>query len=129
MFGELINEFPPAARILVLELNARWSERISLGGRGHAQLRESPRSGLSLGGELCPLIRGGAVAATGHHQRASAIRIGEAKMQCGKSAHRKPHHMRAVDLQRINYRLDVVARAVLRVFFGIVRYLRWRIAT
>src|ERR1700686_2601787 len=128
MFGELISELTPATRVLVLELDARRPERIASSGLRHAYPLETPRGGLDLGGELRPLVGRGAVAATGHHQRACAIRIGEAEMQRSKTAHRQADHMRIVDLESIDYRLNVITCALLRVFFAVVRHVGRRIA-
>src|ERR1700719_1881437 len=106
MFGELTGELAPATRVLVLELDAPWPERVARSRLCHACLLETLRGGLGAGGELRPLAGRGAVAAAGHHQRACVIRIGEAEMQRSKTAHRQADHMRLVDLETIDYRLN-----------------------
>src|SRR5262249_61989134 len=50
-------------------------------------------------------------------------------MKRGKSAHREADNVGFVDLQRIEYRADIVTRALLRIFFLILRHIRRRIAT
>ena len=57
MLRELIGEFAPAARVLVLELHARRPERVTFGGLGHAQLFEILGGGLGFFGELCRAYR------------------------------------------------------------------------
>src|SRR5262245_9384894 len=49
-------------------------------------------------------------------------------MQRSKAAHGQPDHVRLVDLESIDYRLDVFTGALLRVFFAVVRYVRGGIA-
>ena len=49
-------------------------------------------------------------------------------MKRGETAHRQADDMRLVDLQRIEHRADVVARAILRIFFLIFRDIGWWIA-
>src|ERR1700730_1860502 len=122
MFGELISELAPATRVFGLELDAHRAERIAHSGLRHAYLLETPRGGRDLGSELRPLVGRGAIAATGHHQRTRAIRIGEAEMQRRKPAHRQADHMRPVDLESIDYRLNVITCTLLRVFFAILRH-------
>src|SRR6266567_4380646 len=128
MLGELISELPPAARVLVLELHARRPERIAHSSLRHADFLEAPRGGLGLGGELRPLVGRRPVAATSDYQRTSAIGIGEAEMQRRKTAHGQADHMRLVDLERIDDRLDVITCALLRVSFAVVRHVGGRIA-
>src|SRR3981189_2951844 len=115
MPGELINEFAPATRVLVLVLDACRSERIAHGGWRRADLLKSARGGLGLCGELRLLVGRGTVAATGHHKRASAVRIGKAEMQRSKTTHGQAHDMRLVDAESIHDRPDVVTCPLLRV--------------
>ena len=49
-------------------------------------------------------------------------------MKRGEAAHRQADDMSLVDLQRIEHRADVVARAILRIFFLIFRDIGGRIA-
>src|SRR6516164_1768658 len=128
MLSQLIDELAPAAGILVLELNARRSKPVGFGAGRHAHILEAARGGFGLGGELRPPVGRGAVAATGNDQRTRAIRIGEAEMQSGKTAHRQADHVRFVDLKRIRDGPDVVARALLRVLFGTLRHVGGGIA-
>src|SRR5262249_18992627 len=50
------------------------------------------------------------------------------EMQGGKTAHGEADHVRFVDIERIHDGPDVVARAFLRVLFGILRHVGGRIA-
>src|ERR1051326_4712453 len=113
MLRELIGEFPPAARILVLVLHPRRAERIALGGLLHAELLDALGGSLGLLGELLARLGRRAVAAAPDHDRARALRIDEAEMQAGESAHRQADDVRPVDFQRIEHGTDVVARALL----------------
>src|SRR5262249_6516855 len=51
------------------------------------------------------------------HDRAGAVAVGEAEMQRREAAHREADDMRLVDLERIEHCADVVACALLRIFF------------
>ena len=86
MLGELLGEFVPAARVLVLELDPRRPERIGLDRLRHALL-EFPCGRLGFRCELLALIGRGTVAATRHHQRARALWIGEAEVERRETAH------------------------------------------
>src|SRR5207249_70299 len=89
----------------------------------HAHLLKTLRRGLALGCELCPPVGRGAIAAAGYHQRACAVRIREAEMQRCKTAHRQADHMRLVDLESTDDRLDVLTRTLLRIFLAVVGHL------
>ena len=125
---ELVGEFAPAARILVLELHARRPERVTFGGLRHALLLEILGGCLGFFGKLSALIGSSAIAAAGDHQRASAVRIGKAKMQSRKAAHRQSDDMRLVDFERVEHRTDVVTRPLLRVTLSVIGHVGWRIA-
>src|SRR5262249_10887096 len=128
VLSELVDEFLPAAWILVLELHARRSERIGFGRLFHAGLLELSRRGLGFFGELLPLIRHRAVAAARHHQRTRALRVDEAEVQRREAAHGQADDMGLVDSQRVEHGTDVVARAVLRIALPIRGYFRRWIA-
>src|SRR3954453_11862784 len=127
MLLELVAEFLPAARVLVLKLHARWPKRVSLGRLRHAGFLERARRGLGLVCELLAFFGSGPVAAARDYQGASALRIGKAKMERSEAAHRKPDNMRLVELESVEDGADVVARAVLRITLGF-RHVRRRIA-
>jgi hypothetical protein len=128
MLGELVDEFFPAAGILVLELHARRSERIGLGGLRHAGPLELACRSLRFLCELLTLVRRGPVAAARHDQRTRALRVGEAEVERREAAHGQPDNVGAVDLERIEHGTNVVARAVLRITLPIRRHVRRRIA-
>src|SRR4029450_11341617 len=90
------------------------SERIGLGCLPHAFLELSCRC-LRFLGELLTLIGRGPIAAARHHQRARALRIGEAEMQRREATHGEPDDMRLVELQRVEDGTNVIARAILRI--------------
>src|SRR5215510_16009714 len=121
MAGKLVGELLPAARILVLELNARRRRGVADRGLAHPHLLEPFCGGLGFLGELRPLVRRRAIAAAADDQRVRAIGVGEAEVQRGKPAHRKPDDVRTVELQCVENRLDVVAGAFLRIGVDAVR--------
>ncbi len=121
MLGKLVGEFPPAARILVLELHAGRSECVGFGGFRHADVLEAHRSGFRLFGELFALVGRCAVAAAADRERARPIRISEAEMQRGKSAHGQANDVSLVDAEAIEHRANVVAGAGLGVAFDALR--------
>ncbi len=49
-------------------------------------------------------------------------------MERGESAHRQTDDVRLVDLEHIEHRANIVARAILRILFLIIRDVRRRIA-
>src|SRR5579871_281958 len=102
-------------RILVLELDAGWPQRIALGRLRHAGAGDVLRRLLNLVLELRPTIGLGAVAAAGDDKRERAIRIVHAEMERRKAAHRQANDMRLADPERVEHRSDVVTRVVLRV--------------
>src|SRR5688572_16161824 len=128
MLGELAGELAPTARILVLELHARRAERIALCHLGHALLLDLLRGGVGLGAELLALGGLRAIAATAHDEGKRPLCVGDAEMQRGETAHGEAADMGLVDAQVVEDRTDVVARQRLRVFFRILRHVRWRIA-
>ena len=56
------------------------------------------------------------------------MRVVNAEVKRGKSAHRKPDDMRLVDLELVEHVYRVIDRAPLRIFLDRIRNLRWRIA-
>ena len=74
MFGKLIREFAPAARVLVLVLHARRAECITFGGPFHRQFFKALGRSFSFLSEFCALPRCRAVAAAGDDDRARPIR-------------------------------------------------------
>src|SRR4051812_16596053 len=49
-------------------------------------------------------------------------------MQRSEAAHREAHNMGLIEFQRIEDRLDVIARTLLRIHLGGVRHVGWGIA-
>src|ERR1700738_3812207 len=115
MFGKLVAKFLPAARVLVLELHARGSERIALSRAHHAGLLEFLRGRFGFLREYSALVGRGAIAAAGNPQRPRAFRIGKAEMQGCEAAHREPDNVSLVELEPIEHGEDVVARAILEI--------------
>src|ERR1700674_4332890 len=109
MLGELGCELRPAARVLVLELNARRPERVTVRRLRHSELLELAGRRLGLLGALLTLVGRRTVAAAADHQRAGAIRISEPEMDDREAAHRQPDNMRLVDLERVEHGTDIVA--------------------
>ena len=103
--SELVGEFLPAARVLVLELHARRRERVAHRRLAHADLLEAPGGGLGFLRELRTLVGGCAIAAAADDQRQCALRIGEAEVQRRKSAHRQTDDVGLVDLQSVQARI------------------------
>src|SRR5207302_2183684 len=96
MLGELLREFRPAARILVLELHARRAEGVFARRFGPVRL-ERGGGRFALGTELVLLVRLGAVAAAGDDERARALRVRNAYMQRREAAHREADDVRALE--------------------------------
>ena len=96
MGGEATGKLPPAARILVLKLYARWSERISLG-RLYRQFIESLCCRLRFFGELQTILGRRAIATPPDHERSTALWISKTHVQGGKAAHRQANDMGFVD--------------------------------
>src|ERR1700720_3834517 len=113
MLGELIGEFSPSARIFILELDAGRTERITFGRFGHAALLKTFCCRLCLGSELRTLIGRCTIATAGYHQGSRPLRIGEAEVQCRKSAHGQANDVRLVNFKCIEYRADVITGALL----------------
>src|SRR5215475_4576785 len=113
-------ECSPAARILVLVLHARRTERVGFGRLFHRQFLKTFCGCLSLLGKLSPLAWCRAIAATCNHNRAATVGIGKSEMKRGKSAHRKPDNVRFVDLESIQHGPDVVSGALLRIALAIL---------
>src|SRR4051812_19455614 len=125
VLGELAGELGPAARVLVLELHARRAEGVL--GRGFAPVAEEGSGRrFALGPELVFLLRLGAVAAAGDYQRARTVRVRNAEVQRGESAHREPDHVRALDAEMVEHRESVVARMSLRIALAVLRDVRGR---
>ena len=112
MLGKLPGELAPAARVFVLELHARRSERVGFCRLGHPRL-ESPRRCFGFLCELGPLLRRSPIAAACDHQRTRPLRIREAEMQRRKAAHGKADDMCLVETQRVEHGAYVIARAIL----------------
>src|SRR4029079_18537032 len=128
MLGELIGELAPAARILVLMLHAGRAQRIALGRLLHGQLFEPLGRGFRFLGEFRALARRRAIAAARHHDRAGSVAVSEAEMKRAEAARRQADNMSLVDLQSIEHRANVIARALLRIFFLVFRDVGGRIA-
>src|SRR5215471_8654257 len=126
MAGELIGEFPPAARVLVLELHAGRSERIGFGGLRHADVLEACSGGFRLLGKLLALVRRRTVTAAADAKRACPLRIRETEMQRRKSTHGKADDVGLVDLKAIEHGADVVPGAGLAVAVNALRHIGGR---
>src|SRR6266508_1819455 len=91
MLGELVGDFLPAARVLVLELHARGTDRVALACLGHAKCLEFLGRSLGFLNELLPLARRGAISAARDHERAYPVRIarvvGDAAVAPAEIAH------------------------------------------
>src|SRR6266511_3009249 len=127
VLGKLVDEFLPAARVFILKLHARRSERIGLRCLRHAGLLELPCRRLRFRCELLTLVGRGPIAAARHHQRTRALRIGEAEVECREAADGKSDDMSFVDFQRVEHGTNVVARTILRITLSIRRHVRGRI--
>src|SRR5882672_1829327 len=103
MLCELVAEFRPAARILVLILHAGRTERVGFRRLGHSEGFETARRGFRLVDELLAFVALGTIAASGDYQRASARRIGETEMQRGESPHRQADDMRALEFEPVKH--------------------------
>ena len=128
VLGQRFLELGEAARILVLELNARRSVGILPGEGRHALVLQRPGHDADLGLELRRLVLLRAIADAGHDQRSRPRRVAEAEVEAGEAAHRQADHMRLVDPEMIHHRQDVVGGAVLAVALGLLRYIGRRIA-
>src|SRR5215813_7945856 len=97
MLRQVPHAFREAARILVLELHARWAFRIALRHLGHALGVEIGRGLLRLLLELLALLALGAVAAARNHDALRAIGVAQPEMQRCEATHRETDHMRLGD--------------------------------
>src|SRR5260370_30142026 len=124
MLGEIGGKFGPAARVLVLELDARRPDRVGLRGNLHAGIRDQ-RCGLCrFVMELLALSRLGAVAAAGDYQRQSALGVSQAEMEGRKAAHRNSDAMGFLDGEPVEDGSNVVARPLLRITARVLRAIR-----
>src|SRR5207247_5155033 len=80
------------------------------------------------GDEFLARARRRPVAAARDHERARPLRIGETRVQRREAAHREARDMRAIDLEMVEYRDDVVARARLGVLALVLGRVGERIA-
>ena len=128
MLRELVGEFAPTARVLVLQLHPRRPQRIGFGRLGHVLLLEPSGAGLRLRGELRPRARARAIAAAGDDERAGALGIGEAEMGGREAAHGQADDVRLVDLQGIEHGADVVAGTRLGIALDLGGHVGGRIA-
>src|SRR3954471_19516491 len=97
MLGELLREFSPAARILVLELHARRAERV-FRRRVEPVRLEGRCGGFAFGAELRARVGSAAIAAARDDERARALWVGDADMQGRKPAHRKADDVGGLEL-------------------------------
>src|SRR6185436_6322912 len=106
MFGKLAHELREPPRILVSKLQSRWTMPVCRSNVRHAVLKHGfcKFPGLLLKLRIEGRMR--AIAATRNHKRQRTRRIGHAEVQRRETAHRIADHMRAIDVQRIQYRAD-----------------------
>src|SRR5580693_1153367 len=129
MLAQLLLELGEAARVLVLELHARWTIGVFPGELLHTLAQQRLGDDLDLALELGLLLLLRTVAHASHDQRQRTRRMAEAEMQRGEAAHGKTHDMSLLDLQMVHHRQNVVGGAVLRIALRFLRHFRWRIAT
>src|SRR5437870_10987682 len=129
MLGQHSFEFCEAARVLVLELDARWPIGVLLRKCRHACRENEIGDRARLSTKALPLAGLGAVAATGHAQGQRPGGITKAEMKRSESAHRKANNVRALEAQMIEHRSDVVGRASLGIGSLACRHLRRRITS
>src|SRR5207247_7098486 len=99
MLGQHPLEFCEAARVLVLELDARWPIGVLLRKRRHACRENEIGDRARLPTEALPLPGLGAVAAAGHAQGQRPGGIATAEMKRGETAPRKATNVRTLDAQ------------------------------
>src|SRR5438552_16664488 len=104
MLGQHSLEFCEAARVLVLELDARWPIGVLLRKRRHACRENEIGDRARLSTEALPLPGLDAVAAAGHTQGQRPGGIAKAEMKRGEAAHRKAHDVRALEIGRASCR-------------------------
>ncbi len=128
MFGELVDEFGKAARILIPQRQAARAMAIGRRDMRHAFFEHGFRQIPCLRLKFLVLVGVRTVAATGDDQRQRARGISHAEMERGEPAHRIAHDMRPLDAERVEHREDVVPRALLGIALDIRRHVRGRIA-
>src|SRR5689334_5830190 len=93
MLGELGCELVPAARVLVLVLDAGRADRVFRRGADHAGVDEGGGL-LAFAAEALAPVGLGAIAAAGDDERTRERRVPEAEMERREAAHREPRDMR-----------------------------------
>src|SRR5437870_12411583 len=99
MLGQHSFEFCEAARVLVLELDARWPIGVLLRKRRHVCRENEIGDRARLCTEALPLPVLGAVAAAGHTHGQRPGGSATSEMKRGEAAHRKANVVRAVGAQ------------------------------
>src|SRR6266446_6522360 len=128
MGGEAIGELLPATRILVLELDTARAKRIHLREFLGALLFEIVGNLQRDAAKILLVLLLAAIAGASDRERARALRRPQAKMHGAEAAHRKPHYMRLVDVQRVEHGNGIVGSDGLRMGVDAVRHVRRRIA-
>src|SRR5215207_5047172 len=115
MLAEQMLELGKAARILVLELDARRPERVALGESLHALRLDRGRDHVGLAAEALALVEFRAIAAAADAKRMRPLPVPEAEMQGCEASHREPDDMGPVLAEMIEDRGDIVGGARLRI--------------